>query len=253
MFRKLDAVAVLVVRVVIGTLGGQRFALIHSSRGRPHPMDASQPTPTTPKSEPMRLTDPRAMRALAHPVRLGLVEALTMHGQLTATEAGDLIDETPTTCSFHFRQLAKYGFVEEAGARPGRARPWQLVQLGWTTPEIPDDPSSAVAENALSRVTLDRYVDRHNRSREARATYPPQWHAVGGQSETVCWVTPGEALELDKDLRELFFRYRDRLTDPSRRPAGAEAVEVVAFTHLLGPPTAAVSQGGAGDKDHPVR
>jgi DNA-binding transcriptional ArsR family regulator len=42
------------------------------------------------------------LRALSHPVRLALLEALAT-GPLTATEAGELIDETPTTCSFHLR------------------------------------------------------------------------------------------------------------------------------------------------------
>ena len=44
------------------------------------------------------------------------------YGPLTATEAGELIGETFTTCSFHFRQLAKYGVVEEAGGK-GRSQP----------------------------------------------------------------------------------------------------------------------------------
>lgn len=58
---------------------------------------------------------------MAHPVRVALLEALSLQGPMTATEAGERIGESPTTCSFHLRQLAKYGFVEEAGgARDGR-------------------------------------------------------------------------------------------------------------------------------------
>ena len=62
--------------------------------------------------EPRKLTDPRAMRAVAHPIRIALLEVLGSEGPLTATEAGELIGESPTTCSFHLRQLAKYGFIE---------------------------------------------------------------------------------------------------------------------------------------------
>lgn len=67
-----------------------------------------------------KITDVRTLRALAHPVRIALIEALIIDGPMTATEAGERIGETPTTCSFHLRQLAKYGLVEEAGGGKGR-------------------------------------------------------------------------------------------------------------------------------------
>ena len=62
-----------------------------------------------------QLTDSQTLRALTHPVRIALIEALLLGGAMTATEVGERISESPTTCSFHLRQLAKYGFVEEAG------------------------------------------------------------------------------------------------------------------------------------------
>ena len=71
------------------------------------------------------VSDARTFRALGHPVRLALLETLVIEGPLTATEAAEQIGESPTTCSFHLRQLARYGFVEEAGGGKGRARPWR--------------------------------------------------------------------------------------------------------------------------------
>ncbi len=183
-----------------------------------------------------RLDDPRVLRAVTHPVRLALIEALTAHGELTATGAGELIGESPTTCSFHLRQLAKYGFVEEAGTGPGRQRRWRLVHVGWVTDDT-GDAESRVAAAALSEVALGRYVDRHRQWQRAAAAYPPAWQGVGGMSQTVWWVTAVEASQLEKELRELFFRFRDRLLDPATRPADAAPVEVVAFTHLLDPPS----------------
>src|SRR3954467_10413411 len=73
----------------------------------------------------IELTDPRALRAVAHPVRLELIGLLRREGPLTATAAGALIGESPANCSFHLRQLAKYGLVEEAGGGRGRERPWR--------------------------------------------------------------------------------------------------------------------------------
>ena len=69
-----------------------------------------------------RLTDPRALRAYAHPVRMALVGLLRTEGPLTATRAAELLGESSGTCSFHLRQLAKYGLVEEAGGGTGPRR-----------------------------------------------------------------------------------------------------------------------------------
>src|ERR1700685_2468150 len=80
--------------------------------------------------EMREVTDPKTMRALTHPVRLALLEALALEGPLTATQAGELIGESPTTCSFHFRQLAKYGFVEEAGIGPAGQRQRKRADSG---------------------------------------------------------------------------------------------------------------------------
>ena len=65
---------------------------------------------------------------------------MELEGPLTATQAGELIGEPPNTCSFHFRQLARYGFVEEAGPAPGRSRPWRLTTLRMHYTDLHEDP-----------------------------------------------------------------------------------------------------------------
>src|SRR3984957_13611496 len=92
--------------------------------GEPH---VGEPT-ALPKLR--EITDAQTMRALSHPVRIALIEALTVYGAMTATQVGERIGESSTTCSFHLRQLAKYGFVEEAGGGKGRARPWRMTSIG---------------------------------------------------------------------------------------------------------------------------
>src|ERR1700750_2999656 len=70
-----------------------------------------------------QVNDPGTMRALAHPLRWALLEELTHAGPLTATQASELLGETPANCAFHLRTLAKYGLVEEAAARAGPGPP----------------------------------------------------------------------------------------------------------------------------------
>src|SRR6478752_9768809 len=112
-----------------------------------------------PFDPPRELDDPKAMRALAHPVRLALLEALT-DGPMTATEAGERVGESPANASFHLRQLAKYGFVEEAEGGTGRKRPWKLRHLGMSFTDVHEDPETATAARTLDRVLRDRYFAR---------------------------------------------------------------------------------------------
>src|SRR5262245_58937004 len=78
--------------------------------------------------EELNLTDPKAMRALAHPVRMALLELLGVAGTITATQASEVLGESPANCAFHLRTLAKYGFVKEAGGGRGRERPWTYTR-----------------------------------------------------------------------------------------------------------------------------
>ena len=64
------------------------------------------------------LSGAQTLRALAHPLRLKLLELVSLRGPLTASQCAPLVGESPSSCSFHLRQLAKYGYVEVARAAP---------------------------------------------------------------------------------------------------------------------------------------
>jgi predicted ArsR family transcriptional regulator len=182
------------------------------------------------------LRDPQAMRALTHPVRLELLRVLELEGQLTATRAGELIGEPPNTCSFHFRQLAKYGFVEEAGPGPGRSRPWRLVTAGMHFTHLHEDPDTAIAARELESMLMDRYLTRLAAFYAIRSALPQEWQEVTGGSQATLHLTPAELRQVDQEVTAIIDRYRDRITDPARRPAGSQPVEVLLFAYLPGPP-----------------
>ncbi len=183
--------------------------------------------------EPRRLTDARDMRALAHPVRLALVEALGRFGPLTATEAAEHVGESPSSCSFHLRQLAKYGFVEEAGPVPGRRRPWRLTAVGISLAGDQPDPETAIAATALERLIGDRYLGRAQEALDRRTTLEPAWRRATGINQFVLHVTPEELEELDRELVALLSRYHDRFLDPELRPEGSRPIEAVTVTYPL--------------------
>src|SRR5881296_4668557 len=67
------------------------------------------------------------MRALAHPTRLALLDHLHSVEQATATECAETVGDSPSSCSYHLRALAKWGFVEEGEGGAGRERPWRAA------------------------------------------------------------------------------------------------------------------------------
>src|SRR5579859_2346107 len=71
---------------------------------------ASEPGALT---NPIQLTDPQMMRALAHQARIAIWLHLGLHGPATATECAEVAGLSPSACSYHLRTLARYGFVEE--------------------------------------------------------------------------------------------------------------------------------------------
>ena len=176
------------------------------------------------------LTDPTTLRALTHPVRLALLEALALDGPLTATEAGELIGESPTTCSFHFRQLAKYGFVEEAGTGPGRQRPWKISHTRMNFSDANEDREANVAAKGLERLVFDRAFSRLQHFHDSKSNFPKEWQTSANSLQSVVFVTSEELNEINADLLELVSRFHERLSDPSRRPKGSLPVEVLAFT-----------------------
>jgi DNA-binding transcriptional ArsR family regulator len=196
-----------------------------------------------------RLTDARTLRALAHPVRIALVEMLSVEGPMTATEVGELIGESPTTCSFHLRQLARYGFVEEAGGGKGRARPWRMTSVGFSFARTHDDPEAEIAASALNRVLLEHQLGRHEEWQAKNASYPREWREAAEDNEWASYLTAEELKQLNQDLIALLqSRFPERLSDPSQRPPGAALVEML----LLSYPVSLPGRSLAGRTDDPA-
>jgi DNA-binding transcriptional ArsR family regulator len=181
----------------------------------------------------LKLTDPRALRALAHPVRLELMTELRRGGPLTATQAGECIGESPASCSFHLRQLAKYGLVEEAGGGRGRERPWRATAI--TTEWAPQGKSreADAASAMLSRVVIERYFQQTLEWLERRSREDPKWVGAASMNDAIIYMTPAELRELDAKVRDFLKPYLDRLDDPAPPAADARPVSVIALAFPL--------------------
>jgi predicted transcriptional regulator len=184
---------------------------------------------TTPTSHPrsVKLTDPKALRALAHPIRLSLLRLLRTEGPITATRAAELLGESSASCSFHLRQLAKYGLAQEAGGGHGRERPWQATASLTDVPEVADDPELAAAAQFFRAIVLERNFEGAMRWLDARADEPEEWQRSAQFNDLLLYLTAPELIELSQGLQALHQRYADRLTNPELRPPGSRLVSYV--------------------------
>jgi DNA-binding transcriptional ArsR family regulator len=177
---------------------------------------------------PVELTDPKTMRALAHPARIAIWTHLGLRGPATATECAEIAGLSPSACSYHLRTLARYGLVEEdpASAADGRERPWRARLLAFNLHEGPGVPpatrlaSRLLVENlrAAAEETRARYVAR-------ASEYPAAWQAASGELFSVAHVTPEELERMRAQVLEVMAPYV-RL-EPGSRPAGARPVRVM--------------------------
>ena len=179
-----------------------------------------------------RLTDPRALRAMAHPIRLSLIGVLRREGPLTATAAGELIGESSASCSFHLRQLAKYGLVEEAGGGKGRERPWRAAAQYTSWPDVAEGPEAAAASSLLSTVLAERYFESLGRWLRAKPDEPEEWQHAALFGDTMLYVTPDELAALADETQAMMDRFMARQTHPELRPPGARRVT---YLHLAFP------------------
>ena len=172
-----------------------------------------------------RLTDPRALRAYAHPVRMALMGLLRTEGPLTATRAAELLGESSGTCSFHLRQLAKYGLVEEAGGGTGREKPWRATTTS-TVWDAPGDgtPETAAAAGLLSTVLAEQYFEQLTRWLEASPGEPAEWQQAAMLGDRILYVTPAELEEVRGRVRGVLDEYFERTHRPELRPSGSRLV-----------------------------
>jgi len=180
------------------------------------------------------VTDARAMRALAHPLRMELLELMRRDGEITATRAAELLDENPGNMSWHLQTLAKYGFVEETGEGRGRSRPWRLASERQSFDTGVADPEVVAAGEALERTFSERTYNQLREWWSRRLTYPVKWRRASFMSNSVTYLTAAELAEVTDEVNAIYTRYTER-SDPEQRPAVALPVRLYVHGHPLQP------------------
>jgi len=166
-------------------------------------------------------TDARAMRALAHPLRLDLMELLAAGGPATAAACGRALGIPQANCSFHLRQLAKYGYVEEADqGEDRRERRWRLAESRSLIRFGPK--TDRVVRRELERLVVERatqaILDHLDRADRADVAAADQDSPSEGIVAAVAAVTSQEADEIKRKWRELIAPYAATTTSAEASP-----------------------------------
>lgn len=164
---------------------------------------------------------PTSLRGLAHPLRVRMLALLREEGPATATQLAHRLGQSSGATSYHLRQLAAHGFVQEqVGKGVRRERWWRAAveRVVFSSPYDGHDPADA---EAYLRAVAAQYSDRVDSWISEAVTLPEQWRDCATNSDWPLRLTAQECAELRKEIFELANRYR---REGASAPQGAQRV-----------------------------
>jgi len=178
---------------------------------------------------PHRDLDMESLKALSHPLRVQLFDALSVYGPATASGLAERLGESSGATSYHLRQLEKHGFVRELeGHGTTRERWWERVPGGINigSPASDGTPAGRSAAQLIYREfrrsqdrLLNEFVDR------GHDELPQEW-AEASDLSTVNSNLTAEQLKVfvdvvSKAIDEYVIPYKGQ-KDPGARPVHIE-------------------------------
>ncbi|MET9573072.1 metalloregulator ArsR/SmtB family transcription factor [Streptomyces virginiae] len=178
----------------------------------------------------VRSLDARALRGLAHPLRMRLLATLRQDGPATASQLAERLGESSGATSYHLRQLAAHGFVEDAPERgKGRERWWRAAHEGTRFDETlldDGDESTRAAADVFLRQIAATHAQEVDAWLTTSHTWPAEWRTGSDFSDFTLRLTAAQTDELVHRLHDVINSYRDLPAE--------EGTETVRFhTHAL--------------------
>jgi DNA-binding transcriptional ArsR family regulator len=171
------------------------------------------------------ISDPQAIRALAHEARLTVLEELfASQSTRTATELASRCNLTPSAMSYHLRALEKYGYVIRAASEgDGRERRWKAAGDQLVLGSLTD---SASAKNAYLNVQLNAFRDRLSaeiarRDEERKAGTVPDADRAPVLTTGMVFLSTAQRKEFIARVYDLVYEY-EALAEPEERGVDGE-------------------------------
>ncbi|MFF7532627.1 ArsR/SmtB family transcription factor [Streptomyces bobili] len=189
--------------------------------------------PQDPQDPQVRTLDARSLRGLAHPLRMQLLDALRFGGPATASQLAERLGESSGATSYHLRQLAAHGFIEDAPERgKGRERWWKAAHQGLrfddalladTSPDVRGAADTYLHEVATTQARdLSTWLGN-------RQAWPEEWSRTWDMSSATLRLTPELARELVEKMHTLVDTYRDRATEEGDTDTAHVRIQTRAF------------------------
>lgn len=177
---------------------------------------AAPPSAAPPAAGPPAELAPAALRALAHPLRIRILDLLPSHGPLTASKLGEIVGESSGSTSYHLRQLAKHGLVREVEGRgTARERWWERTPGGFSISTVgKDSPASRQTAEAVNieflRLRHERVMAFVRAGQGADEETLKKWDGTTTFFSSNKWATP----EQMRAIVEAWGRFATEHIDP---------------------------------------
>jgi DNA-binding transcriptional ArsR family regulator len=190
-------------------------------------------TPPTVAERRHRISDPTALRALAHPLRLALLDHVMYFGEQTAAQCAQAVGSTASNCSYHLRALARVGLVEPGSSGDRRERPWRAtstgLEFGPTDPS--SSPAAASAARALGELSLARDEELTRRARRRHEQQPADWREAEAFNSYALRLTAAELSQLVDQIDRLVRPFIGMTRADAPPDAEVASLRLLAFRH----------------------
>ena len=163
--------------------------------------------------------DPAALKAVAHPLRVQILRLLELHERVSVTSLAQELGETTGAVSYHLRQLARHGLVEEGGdddeaghRTPGRRRRWWRMAVDEIHLDAVALTRTEDTREAFGFLTRESGADRSRRLAHWFATatsWPEEWQRAASDMDGTLRLDAAQTRALADEIKAVIARYRE--------------------------------------------
>ena len=167
----------------------------------------------------VRVTDAHALRVLSHPLRSSLLGALRLHGPSTASRLAERLGESSGSTSYHLRQLAAAGFVEELPDQGNRRDRWWRARhrhTSWDAADLAEDPAGRELVDEVLHRQLGRQRHWLTAHAEQMEHLDADWRNATSLSDWSLRLSPAAARRLAEELDEVLRRWQEEHEEPGQ-------------------------------------
>jgi DNA-binding transcriptional ArsR family regulator len=178
----------------------------------------------------LEMTAP-ALKAMAHPMRVQILRILQLRKRASVTSLAEELGETTGATSYHLRQLARHGFVEECDApvedavRPGRRQRWWQMSVDEIHMTGFDFLENEDTREAAGFVLREYQADRSRRLANWFATvtqWPQEWQRASSDMDGHLQLNARQARSLADEMSALVAKYERMKPGKGARPVDVQ-------------------------------